>query len=568
MTCGNDDSRIAAGYVRNSTLPQVGNAREDVQRETVERLARQHGFDRFELFEDLGISGEEVANRPGYMRMLGKIEKNLVGAVFTLELSRLSRDRDFIDGFTLYGICRAHNTVIVTPEKTYDPNNSADQLLLAVGLWGSSMQKRLNVGAMAQGTLKSAEQGNLWNGHTPLGYGREPMPGVLSSKRKTWLKKDEVEAHLVELVYSLVERMGVRKTAEYLNAHGHRYPVKSLKRQITLGQRHNNGIPMTERPWYTSDVLRVVHNRLYAGWYVWGVRRDSEYYKDVTQPVELRMGRLQIIPELRWQAVQNLLASRNPAVTPPRSTTSRYLFSGLIKCAKCGGSMKGAHTRTSDPARRQRLYRCVNHAEAGGCPGDTVREVIVRKAVRHDLGSVIAAMGIMKVLEQAVADTVGSRRSRMAVESLDAELARLEEARVKALNLHYAARLDETEVAAELERIVALRKQAIRKKEVEQSRQRHQITADELREFMGNDLSTWIKELQGARLSKVAKLVYQSFVLEAEGASHRRRGRLSEVRYREDVLALLPKRHSNRSKGGAIGQTHGQNVRFGTGSVH
>lgn len=416
MTCGTHgvrNGRLAAGYVRNSSAAQIGNAREDVQRETVQRLAREHGFEHFELFEDLGISGEETANRPEYLRMLGKVQAGLVGAIFATELSRLSRDRDYLDGFTLYGMCRANNTVIVTTEKTYDPNNPADQLLLAVGLWGAAVQKRLNVAAMVQGSLKHAQDGTLWNGHTPLGYDRVPMPVELSrGKTKTWFAKNEIEARLIDLVFTTVERMGVRKTAMWLNERGHRYPIKSLKKQISLGQRHNGGTPLAERPWYTSDVLRVLHNRLYSGWYVWGdKRRDSEFYQAMTQPVELRMGRLQIISEIRWDATQALLRSRNRDVTPPRATTSPYLFSGILKCAACSGPMKGARTRTSDPAKRQRIYRCTKHAEARGCEGTTIREVVVRKAIRADLLRVIPALGIRSVLDQAVTDTLGSTRS-------------------------------------------------------------------------------------------------------------------------------------------------------------
>lgn len=569
MTCGTHEDRRhrkAAGYVRNSHISQVGNAREDVQRETVERLARQHGFEHFELYADLGISGEETTNRPEYTRMCRDIEKGLIGAVFVIELSRLTRDKDFLDGFMLYSLCRVANTVLVTPDKVYDPNNPADHLLLAVGLWGGMMEKQLIVTRTAQGIWKTAEQGKLWNGHTPLGYDREPMPGTSSNKPKTWLVKNEVEARLVETVYATVERMGVRKAAHWLNAHGHRYPVKSIRKQITLGARHNNGVPMSDRPWYTSDVLRVIHNRLYSGWYVYGGRRrDSDQYKSVTQPIELRMARLQIISELRWQTIQNLLASRNREVSPPRSTTSPYLFSGILKCATCGGPMKGARTRTSDPSKRQRIYRCTKHAEAAVCPGTTIREVIIRKAIRRDLTKVISAMGLDRVLDQAVHDTLGLDRSNAVLASLDAEVSRLDEAKVKALNLHYARNLSESEVSAELERIATLRKTALRKKEAERSRQRHRVSADELREFMGNDLTVWVRDLQGSRLSRVAKLVYRAFRVAAEGASHKRHGRLTEVEYREDVVALLPK---FRAAGFKMKTRQAGIASFGTASGH
>lgn len=553
MTCGTHKLRAgrkAIVYVRNSTEMQVGNFREGFQRENGERLAREHGFERIEFKEDLAISGEEIENRPGFMDLLRQIGQKLVGAVVVADISRLTRDRDFLDGLGLYKACRANNTVIITPTQVYDPSVKEHQNLIAFQFMGANMQKQLNVSALMQGMMKAAERGQLFAGHVPLGYDRQQMPPELAGqKSKTWFVKNPIEAQLVERVYATAEHMGARKTAMWLNEHGYRFPIKSLRRQITAGNVHNNGVPMTERKWHATDVLRILRSPLYAGLYVWaGKRRDSEHYTALQHQVEVPMPRLAIISDTRWHAMQALLTSRNKDVTPPRSSNSPYLFSGLIKCIHCGGPMKGSKTRTSDPARRQRIYRCVAHAQGADCRGSTIREGIVRPAVRRELMSQLPALGIERALDHAVHDTLGKTRSESVIADLEAETTRLQEARLKALNLHYAGRLDDDQIAAELERIDALQKQAHRKREAEQSRQRNRITAQELREFMGSDLDEWIRQLKGRSLSRVAKLIYKSFRVEAVGASHRRRGRLVNISYSDDVGALLAEVQGNRAK--------------------
>jgi len=43
------------------------------------------------LDQDLGLSGTQMANRPGFQRLVSKVSLQNVGAVFALKASRLSR---------------------------------------------------------------------------------------------------------------------------------------------------------------------------------------------------------------------------------------------------------------------------------------------------------------------------------------------------------------------------------------------------------------------------------------------------------------------------------------------
>src|SRR5215469_18575988 len=87
--------RKAVVYVRQSSLEQV---RENTGSTAFQRnqtdLARAYGWteDRIEVIdEDLGKSGSSVDGRTGWQRMLDMIAANAVGAVFAVNISRLSR---------------------------------------------------------------------------------------------------------------------------------------------------------------------------------------------------------------------------------------------------------------------------------------------------------------------------------------------------------------------------------------------------------------------------------------------------------------------------------------------
>jgi DNA invertase Pin-like site-specific DNA recombinase len=113
-------ARGAVVYVRQSTTYQVTNNLESGRRQygLVER-ARQLGWDDVEVIDDdLGRSGGGVA-RPGFEKLLAAICQRRVGAVFSIEASRLARNGR--DWHTLLEFCGLVGTLIVDEDGTYDP---------------------------------------------------------------------------------------------------------------------------------------------------------------------------------------------------------------------------------------------------------------------------------------------------------------------------------------------------------------------------------------------------------------------------------------------------------------
>ena len=99
-------SRRACVYVRQSTPDQVHNNLESQRRQygLVER-ARQLGWQQVEVIDDdLGRSGSGTA-RPGFDRLLRMLCDGEVGAVLSIEASRLARNGR--DWHTLLEFCRS-----------------------------------------------------------------------------------------------------------------------------------------------------------------------------------------------------------------------------------------------------------------------------------------------------------------------------------------------------------------------------------------------------------------------------------------------------------------------------
>ena len=79
--------------------------------------------------DDLGRSGGGTA-RPGFEKLLAAICEGRVGAVVSIEASRLARNGR--DWHTLLEFCGLVNTLIVDEDGVYDPRHPNDRLLLGM----------------------------------------------------------------------------------------------------------------------------------------------------------------------------------------------------------------------------------------------------------------------------------------------------------------------------------------------------------------------------------------------------------------------------------------------------
>src|SRR6201992_4301090 len=122
-------ARAAFVYVRQSTAYQVVNNLESQRRQygLVER-ARQLGWDEVQLVDDdLGRSGGGTV-RPGFEKLLAAICEGRVGAVVSLEASRLARNGR--DWHTLLEFCGLVGTLLVDEDVISDPRSPTHRLLL------------------------------------------------------------------------------------------------------------------------------------------------------------------------------------------------------------------------------------------------------------------------------------------------------------------------------------------------------------------------------------------------------------------------------------------------------
>ena len=123
--------RMACVYIRQSTPEQLKVNQESrrLQYALRERATALGWHEVTVIDEDLGRSGSGIA-RPGFERLLTSVCRGEVGAVVSIEASRLARNGR--DWHTLLEFCALMNTLIIDTDGIYDPRLSNDRLLLGV----------------------------------------------------------------------------------------------------------------------------------------------------------------------------------------------------------------------------------------------------------------------------------------------------------------------------------------------------------------------------------------------------------------------------------------------------
>jgi DNA invertase Pin-like site-specific DNA recombinase len=154
-------ARSAYVYVRQSSTYQVANNLESQHRQygLVER-ARQLGWETVEVVdEDLGKSGSGGMERPGFQKLLAAICEGRVGAVFSLEASRLARNGR--EWHSLLEFCGVLGTLIVDEDGLYDPRLINDRLLLGMKGTMSEMEVSVFRQRSAEAIKQKARRGEM-----------------------------------------------------------------------------------------------------------------------------------------------------------------------------------------------------------------------------------------------------------------------------------------------------------------------------------------------------------------------------------------------------------------------
>ena len=376
--------RKACVYVRQSTLAQVQMHQESTKRqyELYER-ARQLGWldSQIEVIdEDLGHSASDASQlRTGFQKLLGKVVTGEIGAIFSVEISRLARQDS--EGHRLVEVATLTETLLIDEQQVYDPRLSDDRLMLGLKVLLSSNEIRLMGQRLRENQLRKAQRGEL-RLNVPVGLVYVPHVGVQ-------LDPDEQVQGVVRLLFERFRLSGRLSTvAHYFHENGLLFP----RRKGTWHGKLEWGQLSLER------VRSVLANPLYAGAYVYGRSKRCTIVHSEDQIERPRMP----LPQEKWTVVhweafkgyiskeeyeanQSYLAKNRANFhipSPAHRRNGPALLGGKLICGICGRPMHVGYQGTNGC---RSVYLCnTNQIHYGGSvcqrvPGKAVDQWVTER---------------------------------------------------------------------------------------------------------------------------------------------------------------------------------------------
>ncbi len=320
MSTDKADSKLlrAAGYCRTSGEGQRDNTSIPSQKQDIELLSTQSGWQHIHHYVDESKTGSKIAGRDAFQQMMRDAANNKFDVVVVYDISRFARD-----GFDILESARTLNREygihVVDTKGQFDTRNPR-RVLNNYIFAGVAEDERLRImERTARGRIARAKEGRPWSGTPPVGraYDKDKKEWYVTDKGKAIA--DLLRRYLDgEGTSRLARGMGVNpsKISEWVHHGNLASPCKVRFRFPDLCIDEYAEVPGLPEV-VSSDILERVKTRLTFN------RRNN------------------------------------------RTDVKKYYLGGFLRCACCGRAFTGCNPRDA-----RKKYR---HAKTGpDCPFKSV----------------------------------------------------------------------------------------------------------------------------------------------------------------------------------------------------
>lgn len=291
------------------------------------------------------VSGETIAARPVMQQLLSEVEQGLWAGVLVMEVERLARGDTMDQGFVAQAF-KYSSTKIVTPMKTYDPNNEFDEEYFEFGLFMSRREYKVINRRLQRGRLASVKEGKYVCSIAPYGY-----------------KRVRLEHDKGFTLAPLPEQADVVRTIFEFYTLGEKQGDGTYKRLgISLIVRRLNKLkipPQKGGQWVTASIRDILINPVYIGKVRWNWRPAVKKMVDGHVVIERPRSSIEecvVVDGLHDGIIDPdvfAAAQENITKNPPRPVGERNVvknpLAGLVICGKCGRRMTRRPYQTDTP---------------------------------------------------------------------------------------------------------------------------------------------------------------------------------------------------------------------------
>jgi len=307
----------AAIYVRVSTDEQAKEGYSiGAQQDRITKFIESQGWIISDFYIDDGYSAKDL-NRPEIQRLIRDAKSGKFNVVVFYKLDRLVRSvRDLHELLQLF---EDHKIAIRSTTEIFDTTTAIGKLFITIVAAIAEWERETIAERVIENMTKKATMGERNGGKAPFGY------DIVDGK----LAINENEAKMVKEIFRM-----------YLNGSG--------LREIVLKFNHLDKGPKDIR-----NISRLLDNPVYRGALRWNKNSErDEIIHEGTHPA--------IVSSDTFEKVQKL---RKVRTLEGKKATSPYVFSGVLRCARCGGALSGWYRKE----KNTKNYICVSKKNKRTC---------------------------------------------------------------------------------------------------------------------------------------------------------------------------------------------------------
>ena len=318
-------------------------------------------FQLHKIRVDDGYTGVNF-DRPAFLEMLSDIKAGKVDCVIVKDLSRFGRN--YIDvGKYVVDVFAQNKVRFIAVNDSFDTKKVDNPMEFIFFHFRNMMNDSYcaDISMKVRSHLEvKYKSGKFSKAFAPYGY-------IKSPDDKNKLIVDESVRDIVESIFDMkLDGMSAAHIAEKLNEQGISSP---MEHKNEMGIKFKTVFKKNTVPkWNAQSVTRILKNKVYIGTLEQGKSTTPNYKikvrhtKPETEWIVIENNHESIIALEKFKRVQQLLLEDTR--TAP-DTDAVHKFSGIVKCAECGGNM----TRKTVPYKDKKLvyYVCLSHKNKCGC---------------------------------------------------------------------------------------------------------------------------------------------------------------------------------------------------------
>lgn len=374
-------------YIRVSTQEQAQEGFSvPAQKNRNVAFCESQGWEIFDFYIDEGLSAKDM-ERPELQRLLTDARLQRFDVIVVYKLDRLTRS--VLDLYQILAELDRHEIKFKSVTEVYDTTTATGRLFITLVAALAQWERENLAERVYFGMEEMAQQGKRPGGTVNYGYRVENGEYIV----------DEAQAKVIQLIYDMYEKNhGIRPIQIYLDEHK---------------------IPPPKKHWSTTTINYILRNPFYIGKIRWNLRKRGRGKTGAEFVVD---GQHEpIISETQFYRVQKILDKRKTVA--PVSATSDFIFSGILRCGKCGYSMSG--TSRKYKSVRTKYYACVNRQKNFRCDMPYIREDVLEEVLLEHLRRAIAEHEA-DIAPNEIADDQITRDADIMIQDLHRQLERIE----------------------------------------------------------------------------------------------------------------------------------------------